>query len=791
MARPRPASAVSPIAGALLALVLAACSGNDGTLVTRSTIALRGVAETASGPLAAVRCEAVTGAGTLVDDALTDDAGAFLLLVPEGFGGVVRCPAPGFVGLEVRTFVSTAGLSAGDDLGGLRADPGRTVLARALVHGQADDPAFDGPARIAALETALASDPGVGALADAYAAAFAELRVAGVDGDVETLLVDLFEDGTLDADVPDAVASAVDAAVVAIEQARGTTLPEAFAALYTGPTLTLLHHSGAASALRGAGEAFPDAGGVARFATVLERLREEARSVLYVNAGDTIAPGPELSVSLEAAAERYDSRVLERLRPDVALVGTSDLALGPSLFAGIVEDAEPPVPFLGTNLGVAQEPAFAALIDEGRLPDSVLLEVAARRVGLVGAISPTLGRRTAVRGLVPPAEDELVPGIQQRIEQLRAAGARLVIVVGQLEDLAAHRALAEQLSGVDVLVAGGGDPLLADDSDRLVPGDEGAVAGPYPIELTDAEGNPVALVGTAGRYRYLGRLEARFDAFGRLEALGDGSGPVRVVGGGAPDAAEPDNDVEANVLGPLRQDLATLRDARAADSAVALDATAAGLGAGETNFGDLLADAAFLAARGVASSFGAPAPAAGLVEAGVVDADRRVAAGTLTRGDLFELAPRDRLLAVLAAVPAERVKALLEHAVAGGGGERFLQVANLTVELDLARPARTVDPDGTVVEPGARVRRVVVGASQVLVEDGAVVAGAPTVALAVTDTLARGERAFPIGGAEFRILGVDLRQALDNLLLTRLGGSIRAADYPEGGVGRITVTGAP
>lgn len=791
MARPRPASAVSRIAGALLALLLAACGENDGTLVTRSTIALRGVAETAAGPFAAVRCEAVTAAGTFVDDAITDDVGAFLLLVPEGFRGVVRCPAPGFVGLQVRTYVSTAGLSAGDDLEGLRADPGRTVIARALVHGQADDPAFDAAARSAELEAALASDPGVGALADAYAAALAELRAAGVDGDVETLIVDLFEDGTFDADVPDAVASAVDAAVVAIEQARGTTLPEAFAALYTGPTLTLLHHSGAASALLGAGEAFPDAGGVARFATVLERLREEARSVLFVNAGDTIAPGPELSVSLEAAAERYDSRVLELLRPDAALVGTSDLALGPSFFAGIVQDAEPPVPFLGTNLGIGQEPTFLGLVDDGRLPDSVLLEVAARRVGLVGAISPTLARRTAVRGLAPPAEDELVPGIQQRIDQLRAAGARLVIVLGQLEDLDAHRALAAQLSGVDVLVAGGGDPLLADGADLLVPGDEGAVVGPYPVELTDADGNPVALVGTAGRYRYLGRLEARFDAFGRLDAVGDVSGPVRVVGGAAPDAAEPDNDVEANVLGPLRQDLATLRDARAADSAVALDATAAGLGAGETNFGDLLADAAFVAARSVASTFGAPAPAAGLVEAGVVAADRLVAAGTLTRGDLFELAPSDRLLAVLAAVPAERLKALLEHAVAEGGGERFLQVANLTVELDLAQPARTVAPDGTVTEPGARVRRVVVGASQVLVEDGTAVAGAPTVALAVTDTLARGERGFPIDETEFRILGVDLRQALDNLLLARLGGSIRAADYPEGGVGRITVTGAP
>jgi 2',3'-cyclic-nucleotide 2'-phosphodiesterase (5'-nucleotidase family) len=65
---------------------------------------------------------------------------------------------------------------------------------------------------------------------------------------------------------------------------------------------------------------------------------------------------------------------------------------------------------------------------------------------------------------------------------------------------------------VDIIVAGGSNTLLADDTDTLRAGDE--AEGPYPILKTDADGNPVAVVNTDGNYKYVGRLVVDFDAAG-------------------------------------------------------------------------------------------------------------------------------------------------------------------------------------------------------------------------------------------------------------------------------------
>ena len=50
-----------------------------------------------------------------------------------------------------------------------------------------------------------------------------------------------------------------------------------------------------------------------------------------------------------------------------------------------------------------------------------------------------------------------------------------------------------------MIIAGGGDELLADPDDLLIPGDEGAVFGPYPLEAMDAYGKSRSLT-TALQY---------------------------------------------------------------------------------------------------------------------------------------------------------------------------------------------------------------------------------------------------------------------------------------------------
>ena len=74
--------------------------------------------------------------------------------------------------------------------------------------------------------------------------------------------------------------------------------------------------------------------------------------------------------------------------------------------------------------------------------------------------------------------------------------------------------LASQLRDVDIIIAGGSNTLLADDTDRL---HEGDVAGrTYPILTNSATNEPIAIVGTDGNYRYVGQLVVSFDATGLL-----------------------------------------------------------------------------------------------------------------------------------------------------------------------------------------------------------------------------------------------------------------------------------
>jgi alkaline phosphatase len=84
-----------------------------------------------------------------------------------------------------------------------------------------------------------------------------------------------------------------------------------------------------------------------------------------------------------------------------------------------------------------------------------------------------------------------------------------IILVTHLQQFQIDLALAPLLRGVDIILAGGSDTILADANDPLRPGDTAAF--PYPVQVTAADGRPTLLVNTAGTYNYLGRLVVQFD----------------------------------------------------------------------------------------------------------------------------------------------------------------------------------------------------------------------------------------------------------------------------------------
>lgn len=550
-------------------------------------------------------------------------------------------------------------------------------------------------------------------------------------------------------------------------------------------------------------------GGVARFAGVVDRLRRAAkpgplpararcagervtadarRALLTVSSGDNFLAGPEFSASLEPGTPYYDAVAMSLIGYDAIALGNHDFDFGPDVLAGFIRDVVPPVPFLSANLGFAQEPDLQELVDEGRIAASTLVRRGGHKIGIVGATTPQLRSISSPRDVT--VDPDVAGAVQREVDGLRAAGAGVVILISHLQSVEEDLALAPQLRGVDVMVAGGGDELLANEGDRLLPGDEESVFGPYPLTATDADGRSVPVVTTSGGYGYVGRLVAGFDRRGELVAIGGRSGPVRVVAGQEPDTAAPHARIQRWVVEPVQDSVAALQEEVVARTEVALDGTRANVRTTETNEGDLIADALLWQARALAPSFGVPEPQVALQNGGGIRNDSIIGPGDITRFDTFDMLPFANFVSVVPDVSPDVFKQLLENAVSRVEfvDGRFAQVAGFSFTWDPTGTPQVIDEQGNVTTPGSRIIEVTLSDGTPIVRDGAVVAGAPSLDVATIDFLARGGDQYPFGGAAFTTLGVTYQQTLLAYLTDPggLGGVVTASDYPEGGAGRIS-----
>ncbi|WP_376694817.1 bifunctional metallophosphatase/5'-nucleotidase [Wenzhouxiangella sp. EGI_FJ10305] len=283
---------------------------------------------------------------------------------------------------------------------------------------------------------------------------------------------------------------------------------------------------------------------VAEFSALVSAFRAEMpQRTLLISSGDNYVSGPLYQASNDPSmAEtigspgvgRGEIAFLNAMDVDVSAVGNHDLDGGPEEFAGIIQpddDGWPGsrFPWLATNLDFSDEPNLAGLVSsdglgadaiEGRLAGSAVLEVDGRRIGVVGAATPTLDRITSTGGIgVRPADaddiDALAGIIQDAVDDLAADGVDIIILAAHMQQLDVERALAERLGHVDVVIGGGSNTILADSDSRLHPGD--VAVDDYPVVYRSPLEEPVLLVNTDGDYRYLGRLLLRFDAEGVIE----------------------------------------------------------------------------------------------------------------------------------------------------------------------------------------------------------------------------------------------------------------------------------
>jgi len=560
---------------------------------------------------------------------------------------------------------------------------------------------------------------------------------------------------------------------------------------------TLRHNNDGESKLLGAPEQ-PDFGGVARFAALVGKLRAEAekggrRGAIVVSSGDNFLAGPEFTASLRKGVPFYDALALKAVGYDAVAIGNHEFDFGPDTLADFIESfgVHGP-PFLSVNLDMSDEERLAALVERGRIVSSTTVRRKGERIGIVGATTPALASVSSPRRV--KVLQNVAELIQAEVDALSRRGVDKIVLISHLQGLAEDRALIPRLRDVDIVIAGGGDELMASDTTPLVPGDaitpDPATGEPlrYPLYVKDGTGTDVPVVTTAGDYKYVGRLVVDFDRNGKVIGVDRSSGPVR-VSGVAPDAVAPHPTVQRTVAEPVQRFVDGMASNVVAQSAVALDGRREpGVRTQETNLGNLTADALLAAGRKNAASYGVTPPDVALQNGGGIRNNSLIPAGPITELDTFSIAPFGNFVSVVPNVPRAQFKEILENAVSRipVADGRFTQVAGFRFEYDPDGTAQVVTDDGTVVTPGTRVRTVVLDDGTTIVENGQVVPG-PALSVATNDFSARGGDQWPFRGLPFTTVGVTYQQALLTYITDDLNGRITAEDYPETGSGRITV----
>ena len=561
--------------------------------------------------------------------------------------------------------------------------------------------------------------------------------------------------------------------------------------------LTLLHNNDGESKYV-LGDTTPVTyGGITRFKTVLDELRADAdaadaaganKGTVTISSGDNFLAGLNLRASFlrfdGGLGPFYDSDAIAQLGYDAVTIGNHEYDFGPARLAQFIAFERSGVPFLSANTDFSGEPLLEALVDNGRIASSTVVEKGGERIGIIGVTTDEVPLISAPRNV--RFSNQIAAAVNDEAEALTAAGVNKIILSSHLQNITNEKNVVAQLRDVDIVISGGADDLLADDDDVLIPGT--TKVGPYPTLAKDLDQRDVPIVTTAGEYRYVGRLTATFDPQGHLISTDAAkSGPVRVTGDPAqPDYVTEDAALKASITDPLVAYKANL-------AANVIGTTDRLLDGGnpnpirqrESNLGDLVADGFLAAANRTAVADGRPVAKVAFSNGGGIR--NSIAAGNITEKSTFDVLPFDNVIVTVPNVSAQRFKDLMEWGVASlpAANGKFPQISGYKMTVDTTKPAQ-VQNGATITTPGQRITSLTLDDGTKIVEGGNVVAGAPSVNIATTNFTANNGDAYPFTGLPAVAAGVPYQQSLFDYIVTDLGGSVTTAAYP--GTGRTTIT---
>lgn len=577
-----------------------------------------------------------------------------------------------------------------------------------------------------------------------------------------------------------------------------------------------------------AGQAISFYGGVDRLATVIKNAETQAkaqgRAVLKLNAGDAFLPGPRFTASFanlgqaftaDGGQDFYDTIALRQIGFDAAVFGNHEFDLGPEVAARFAKVSG--TTYLSANLNFDATPAFSALKASGQVaPSKIVTTPSGKKIGIIGATTPLLPNISspgavdllAYQGTNTEAQNLLALAdlLQTEINRLRGSeGVSTVVLISHLQNVSNERNIViPALTGVDLVLSGGGHELMVDSDDALINGGVAPTFSSHPITAVDASGKTVPVLTSHFGNRYVGQVNFTIDdSTGQFVGI-DSTKMIRVSGyTGIPDVATtpvdesiPDADrvvgdatINAQVIVPIKNYIDALNSQIIGTTAVKLNGPthgtcspapcvfAAGVRNAETGLGNLVADAMRFAGKsdvaiqnggGIRTSIGAP--------------------GNFSVGDTFNILPFTNLVKRAPVMNATQLKDILEHSVissnaTGGNNGRFAQVSGMQVTYDtrLSPRASTSNPAATApVGTGNRVRRVVLDDGTVLINDGVVVNNTRTFSFTTIDFTAAGGDGYPFAanGVVFENdpFTITYQEALANFIQT---------PKSAGGLGRL------
>lgn len=517
-------------------------------------------------------------------------------------------------------------------------------------------------------------------------------------------------------------------------------------------------------------------GGAAQFKTVADDLRSGSVPNIMLSSGDNFLAGTAFNASLNRAPglPLYDAVVLDEIGYDAIAIGNHDFDFGPDILERMIADfinTQPP--YLSANLDFSAEPGLQALVDAGRIAKRTVIDREGEKIGVIGLITDAINTISTPRNVV--VDPDLMSVAQQQIDELIAEGVNKIILISHLQSINNEIELVGMLSGVDVVIAGGGDELLTNNPDNAITGI--SVFDEYPIRVPNADGDTVYIVTTPGEYRYVGNLVVEFDEEGEVIDIEEESDVILVKD------AIADMTIQTEVVDSVLAYEAGLSTNIIAITEVDLDGTRESIRSIETNQGNLIADAFLWLGQKEAANFNLDPniPMIAVQNGGGIRNNEVIPANSeISELKTFEMLPFDNFVSILNPLTPEQLKSALENAVERheNGDGAFLQIAGFRIVWD--------DLDGT---PGVnRIISVTLDDGTPIVENYEVVDGAPSVYIVTNSFTAGGGDAYDeFAAVGFQNLGTSYQKVLFDFILAEDGvnGVITAEDYPEGGEGRI------